>query len=1744
MSDNEIKVGVEIEAQASPETANSIQRVLNQAKQLEASIKTTAAQIGMAYSKIDEQLSNAVRRQKELGALTSAYARGDLATQLANANSARILAEKRADPFSQIARTQSAQRQIDREILRVFESYVSPQSRPRTQLRQFERGMVREAGLDPKDPNLRQQAQEYLARARVLQAERLERQKSEAEASEARKRERDERRLAAQQKREQLRESRRLEREAELERLNAERRVEAAKRENHQRELARIKEAEREYKRLHDRIIRAERNPERRASTLLNARARVEAANGLTAGSLGTFAGVLDDRQSRMDEFAPRNTASTRLGRLAGRAQLFGDYATIGAAVGAVAYTGYQTVELEKSLATLQAITRATDQEMSKLTDTVFELGQSTRFSTTELAAAATVLGQAGYSANQVRQVLPDIANLALAAGTTIEESTQLVSSIMTVFDMSISRSAYVADVLTQALNGSKLSLEQLSLGLQYAGNIAADSGVSFEELSAALGAMSNAGIRSGSTLGTGFRAFLQELQSPSEAFLTFLKDADLTLQDVDVRTKDVADVLELLRSRGLDSAKALQMFDIRAASAYSALSSNTEVMRDLIESYQLSGVAAGAAERQMGTFSAQFSRLGNAAVEVTTKVGAPFIAVLTAVTGALASLLSGLADMAPILGPLIAGTAAYFAAVTVLIPGLALLKTSLAGVSVSALLANVSITTLTAGLRTMLVALGPWGLAIGAATAVVAFFVGNMSMANRKFQEAKTALDEATGKVTEYKDRLEELDTFLSQLTSTQSDVNSLVDQARTKFGSWGDTLRDNISTVDELRGALERLRGELASEQELALNAAARQADTTVAAARTRVTRELTSLALAGRSDLELRQLIAAAHRNVGDDEKFKTALINIQDYLDSDRGRQRYEREGARLATPVADYVSALSTRRGIARDQDQFDVRESQSFRVFGQQMASMVRNNSGPFSSDQIRTQFQPQIAQLRSFYATAIANETGIDRATIEGLMDQDPNYMEALRKFSIDTTQENRRRNQSELRAAQAAYRNAPASQLPAAEQRLRQARIADLTSKNPSGVTYSLGELEELMAQDREARRQALVGRGPSPSLVQAEQNARTRLDEFRQRGSTVTPYNSFVGARVSGVLGEARASGRHNGVDYAHAVGTPLHAPLDGEVIETGYDDRNGNFVRIRMADGRTIGMAHLSQAGVATGDRVTRGQQIGLSGNTGRSTGPHTHVTLRDAQGQLQNAEQFFASSVEAQVQENRAAAEQAWSDYYSAALALQNSKTEFMEPDERSRSDAEFQVQMAQMRAEFLRESSREALEVIAQRYERLRSNQELALRLEVETTGQLSDQALQSYRQASDLALQTAIAAVENPGSNAAIEEIARITEDSKVKFTETLISLIEAQANFLNQEIEEAAATRALGFAAQEAEVSRLSNFYGSRNLSDAQRILGERRQREIAQARAMDDLGVAHQKLSVGQNELSRLQAALAAGENPAKLGPKINEAQQQVAELTRRVQELEIEISATFGQTAPIDSFRGAVSTAFAAFMEQANLSQPIFTTITDGLLGAFEKAQAGFKGLLRDVLTGTKTMGDAFRDFALSVLESLMDLAAEIAAREILKWLINMFAPNFGSVGGMTTVGGGGSITGHKIPGLYQGGLVRAYQGSAAPFRDSVPHLLQPGEFVMSKTATDFIGVDTLRQMNASGNRRMTSMPTVQQAIRREPDEVNVWVVAPNQKPPMGKKDIVATISEDIMLNGEVKRLIKAVQVGAA
>ncbi|MFC6705636.1 peptidoglycan DD-metalloendopeptidase family protein [Flexivirga alba] len=173
---------------------------------------------------------------------------------------------------------------------------------------------------------------------------------------------------------------------------------------------------------------------------------------------------------------------------------------------------------------------------------------------------------------------------------------------------------------------------------------------------------------------------------------------------------------------------------------------------------------------------------------------------------------------------------------------------------------------------------------------------------------------------------------------------------------------------------------------------------------------------------------------------------------------------------------------------------------------------------------------------------------------------------------------------------------------------------------------------ELANLAIQKKESNRLAAIIR--KRNIAAAKAAKRARETATRQATPPVARSSGAGAARGGGVLAAPGAIGSivsgfgmrvnpvlhismlHAGDDFPYPCGTPVHAARAGTVASTGWDSAGGNFVLIDHGyiGGANIASyyAHFERAAVVrTGQHVSKGQLIGYSGSTGRSTGCHMH-----------------------------------------------------------------------------------------------------------------------------------------------------------------------------------------------------------------------------------------------------------------------------------------------------------------------------------------------------------------------------------------------------------------------------------------------------------------------------------------------------------------------------------------------------
>ncbi|MFJ3773283.1 M23 family metallopeptidase [Streptomyces sp. NPDC090075] len=151
---------------------------------------------------------------------------------------------------------------------------------------------------------------------------------------------------------------------------------------------------------------------------------------------------------------------------------------------------------------------------------------------------------------------------------------------------------------------------------------------------------------------------------------------------------------------------------------------------------------------------------------------------------------------------------------------------------------------------------------------------------------------------------------------------------------------------------------------------------------------------------------------------------------------------------------------------------------------------------------------------------------------------------------------------------------------------------------------------------AADRKAAEEAARKKAVAEVKKERAAKARAAREAERKRlNAFVAPISDSYVSTGYKTGGSLWSSGAHTGIDFHAASGTVVHAVGTGTVVSTGWGGAYGNQIVIKMADGMYTQYGHLSSIGVSVGQQVTPGQQIGLSGSTGNTTGPHLHFEAR-------------------------------------------------------------------------------------------------------------------------------------------------------------------------------------------------------------------------------------------------------------------------------------------------------------------------------------------------------------------------------------------------------------------------------------------------------------------------------------------------------------------------------------------------
>ena len=318
--------------------------------------------------------------------------------------------------------------------------------------------------------------------------------------------------------------------------------------------------------------------------------------------------------------------------------------------------------EIDRALRQTLSIAGEDAARFGELTKFMNELAAATKFTAVELANTSVQLARAGYSADEMMQALPGIAQGAAAAGETMESMANTVVTAMGGFQLAADETGNTVDVLTAAANSSNTSVSDLGEGLKYVGPVAKSLGMSLEDTAAAAGLLANSGIKAsqmGTTLRSGLGRLAAAAAGTDSAFAQYsrgtgrlsgvLKELGADIKDSNGNLLQMPQLLKKLKGgfdqlQGTEKALAAKiLFGEEAGSGWISLlnKSAAETEAFFATTNNAAGVAAETAKQNLADISGSLDLLSSAIGSVQASIGQFASAALKPVIDGLTSMLN-----------------------------------------------------------------------------------------------------------------------------------------------------------------------------------------------------------------------------------------------------------------------------------------------------------------------------------------------------------------------------------------------------------------------------------------------------------------------------------------------------------------------------------------------------------------------------------------------------------------------------------------------------------------------------------------------------------------------------------------------------------------------------------------------------------------------------------------------------------------------------------------------------------------------------------------------------------------------------------------------------------------------------------------------------------------------------------------------------------------------------------------------
>lgn len=255
--------------------------------------------------------------------------------------------------------------------------------------------------------------------------------------------------------------------------------------------------------------------------------------------------------------------------------------------------------DFEAQMSRVQAIAGATKVELEKLTNQAIDLGASTSFSASEVAEGMENLASAGFTASEIMEAMPGLLDLAASSGADLATSSEIAASAIRGFGLEASSSAHVADVFAEASAKTNAQVEDMGNAMKYIAPVANTMGLKIEEVAAAIGIMSDAGVK-GEQAGTSLRGALTRLTKPTDEMTAVMNELGISFYDNEGKMKSLTEMISMLQNATKDLTDEQEqnaltvLFGTESLSGMTALiNRGSKELDDMTKSFENCGGAA-----------------------------------------------------------------------------------------------------------------------------------------------------------------------------------------------------------------------------------------------------------------------------------------------------------------------------------------------------------------------------------------------------------------------------------------------------------------------------------------------------------------------------------------------------------------------------------------------------------------------------------------------------------------------------------------------------------------------------------------------------------------------------------------------------------------------------------------------------------------------------------------------------------------------------------------------------------------------------------------------------------------------------------------------------------------------------------------------------------------------------------------------------------------------------------------------